>query len=180
MLFSSFQALKDKEQELLLLRDERSTLEINLRRRFQEEKDEVLKLLEAEYSEREKEAVLLVREEVQRDSDQKLKQIAHENEEGMRHQYEELERRFRSEVDQEKCKIECECEARHKSQLEEQRLEWEREKEKCIKELVEKLNQEHKIELEGLRSRFRLMATASMERSPSDSSLEKIEVRSLT
>lgn len=48
------------------------------------------------------------------------------------------------------------------------------EKEKACNEIREKLIQEHKTEIESLRCRFKLM-TASMERSPSDTSLEKIE-----
>ena len=51
------------------------------------------------------------------------------------------------------------------------------EKQQSLKELSDQLTHNYKTELESLRSRFRLMATASMERSPSDSSLEKIEVR---
>lgn len=48
-------------------------------------------------------------------------------------------------------------------------------KQKSIKELQEKMSQEYKAELESLRSRFRLVALTSMDRSPSESSLEKIE-----
>ncbi|XP_055683356.1 RB1-inducible coiled-coil protein 1 isoform X4 [Lutzomyia longipalpis] len=47
------------------------------------------------------------------------------------------------------------------------------EKEKLTKEITEKLMREHKSELESLRSRYKLMT--SIERSPSDTSLEKIE-----
>ncbi|GAB0094475.1 RB1-inducible coiled-coil protein 1 [Sergentomyia squamirostris] len=47
------------------------------------------------------------------------------------------------------------------------------EKEKLVKEITEKLTRDHKSELESLRSRYRLMT--SIERSPSDTSLEKIE-----
>ncbi|XP_069698604.1 RB1-inducible coiled-coil protein 1 isoform X3 [Periplaneta americana] len=51
----------------------------------------------------------------------------------------------------------------------------ETDKQRALKELSDRLTHSYKTELEGLRSRFRLMATTSMERSPSDSSLEKIE-----
>ncbi|XP_059618190.1 RB1-inducible coiled-coil protein 1 isoform X2 [Phlebotomus argentipes] len=47
------------------------------------------------------------------------------------------------------------------------------EKEKLVKDLTEKLTRDHKSELESLRSRYKLMT--SIERSPSDTSLEKIE-----
>ncbi|XP_018903400.1 uncharacterized protein Atg17 isoform X2 [Bemisia tabaci] len=49
------------------------------------------------------------------------------------------------------------------------------EKEAALKELGDRLNLDHKREMEGLRSRYRLYACTNMERSPSDSSLEKIE-----
>jgi RB1-inducible coiled-coil protein 1 len=52
----------------------------------------------------------------------------------------------------------------------------ETDKQRALKELSDRLTHSYKTELEGLRSRFRLMATTSMERSPSDGSLEKIEV----
>uniref|UniRef100_B3P2I4 RB1-inducible coiled-coil protein 1 n=1 Tax=Drosophila erecta TaxID=7220 RepID=B3P2I4_DROER len=71
------------------------------------------------------------------------------------------------------------CEAREqKSQekLEEMRLKLqlaEQEQQAAVAQAREQLIHEHKTELESLRCRFKLMT--SMERSPSDSSLEKIE-----
>ncbi|XP_043470313.1 RB1-inducible coiled-coil protein 1 isoform X1 [Leptopilina heterotoma] len=47
--------------------------------------------------------------------------------------------------------------------------------ERLVKEASDKLQIEYKRELETIRSRFKLMAASTMERSPSDSSLEKIE-----
>nr|CAH7722811.1 unnamed protein product [Callosobruchus chinensis] len=58
-------------------------------------------------------------------------------------------------------KIEC---------LEKQLSEKEVEKEKMVREVTDRLNREHKAEIENIRSRFKLM---TMERSPSDTSLEK-------
>lgn len=46
-------------------------------------------------------------------------------------------------------------------------------KEKAIKEAKDELTKEYKAEMESIRSRFKLMSM--MERSPSDSSLEKID-----
>lgn len=48
------------------------------------------------------------------------------------------------------------------------------EKEKAVKDTTERLHQEHKAEMESIRSRFKLMVS---ERSPSESSLEKFEFR---
>ncbi|EFN87856.1 RB1-inducible coiled-coil protein 1 [Harpegnathos saltator] len=47
--------------------------------------------------------------------------------------------------------------------------------ERMVKEATDKFQLEYKTELETLRSRFKLMAASTMERSPSDCSLEKIE-----
>ncbi|GBP23114.1 RB1-inducible coiled-coil protein 1 [Eumeta japonica] len=48
-------------------------------------------------------------------------------------------------------------------------------KQKEIKDLQEKMHMDYKAEIESLRSRFRLVALTNMDRSPSESSLEKIE-----
>ena len=47
---------------------------------------------------------------------------------------------------------------------------------RLAKEATDRMQIEYKRELETIRSRFKLMAASTMERSPSDSSLEKIEV----
>lgn len=47
------------------------------------------------------------------------------------------------------------------------------EKEKAVNEIKDKLNREHKTEIESLRCRYKLMK--NMDRSPSDTSLEKID-----
>lgn len=50
----------------------------------------------------------------------------------------------------------------------------EEDKQRALKDVTDRLTHDYKADLEGLRSRFRLMTV--MERSPSDSSLERIEV----
>ncbi|KAF3420679.1 hypothetical protein E2986_02240 [Frieseomelitta varia] len=49
------------------------------------------------------------------------------------------------------------------------------EQQRMVKEATEKLQMEYKSELQSLRSRFKLMTASTMESSPSDSSLEKID-----
>ncbi|XP_017082176.2 RB1-inducible coiled-coil protein 1 isoform X2 [Drosophila eugracilis] len=69
-----------------------------------------------------------------------------------------------------------EREQKSQEQLEEMRLKLqlaEQEKQAAVAQAREQLIHEHKTELESLRCRFKLMT--SMERSPSDSSLEKLE-----
>lgn len=53
--------------------------------------------------------------------------------------------------------------------------EFEVKKQKEIRDLQEKMHSDYKAEIESLRSRFRLVALTNMDRSPSESSLEKIE-----
>lgn len=48
-------------------------------------------------------------------------------------------------------------------------------KQKEIKEMQDKMHLDYKAEIESMRSRFRLVALTSTDRSPSESSLEKIE-----
>ncbi|EAA15111.4 AGAP008873-PA, partial [Anopheles gambiae str. PEST] len=59
-------------------------------------------------------------------------------------------------------------------QLTEQLASAEVDRRKAIQEAIEQLEHKHRTEMESLRCRFKLMAT-SMDRSPSDTSLEKIE-----
>lgn len=86
-----------------------------------------------------------------------------------------------AEIDKEKSleELEEKLKVEHDQKIEEIRKqlleEAEMERQKAVKEASEKLAHEYKIELENLRSRFRLMSAANMEKSPSDSSLEKIE-----
>uniref|UniRef100_A0A182NGK6 RB1-inducible coiled-coil protein 1 n=1 Tax=Anopheles dirus TaxID=7168 RepID=A0A182NGK6_9DIPT len=58
--------------------------------------------------------------------------------------------------------------------LESQLASVEVDRKKAIQEAIEQLEHKHRTEIESLRCRFKLMAT-SMDRSPSDTSLEKIE-----
>lgn len=64
----------------------------------------------------------------------------------------------------------------HQLRMKQLQDESEAEKARALKEMSDQLSRDHHSQLEGLRSRFRLMACTSMERSPSDSSLEKVEV----
>ena len=52
------------------------------------------------------------------------------------------------------------------------------EQQRAVKEVTDKLQMEYKSELDTIRTRFKMLATvnSTMERSPSNSSLEKIEV----
>lgn len=69
-----------------------------------------------------------------------------------------------------------ELQAEAQVRLEQTMVNAEEEKKAAIKEMTDRLHREHRMELEGLRSRFRMVHASQMERSPSDTSLEKIEV----
>lgn len=58
-------------------------------------------------------------------------------------------------------------------QLQQRVANFECEKEKAVNELKDKMNREYKTEMESLRCRYKLMK--NMDRSPSDTSLEKID-----
>ncbi|XP_036148270.1 RB1-inducible coiled-coil protein 1 isoform X2 [Monomorium pharaonis] len=60
-------------------------------------------------------------------------------------------------------------------ELEENLVTARNDQERIVKESTDKLQMEYKAELETIRSRYKLMTASTMERSPSDSSLEKIE-----
>lgn len=60
-------------------------------------------------------------------------------------------------------------------ELEENLITARNDQERIMKEVTDKFQIEYKTELETIRSRFKLMAASTMERSPSDSSLERIE-----
>lgn len=53
-------------------------------------------------------------------------------------------------------------------------------RERAVREATDQLEQDHRREMEAVRSRFRLMASATMERSPSELSLERMEVSKFT
>lgn len=68
----------------------------------------------------------------------------------------------------------------HQQRMKQVQEEFEIDKAKALKEMSDQLSRDHHSQLEGLRSRFRLMACTSSERTSSESSLEKTEVLNLT
>ncbi|KAI5742719.1 hypothetical protein M8J77_010505 [Diaphorina citri] len=72
-----------------------------------------------------------------------------------------------------KSSIERQEQERLKREELERRSEEDRQRE--VKEITESLKRSHRAEMDNLRSRYKLMTCSNMERSPSDTSLEKIE-----
>lgn len=73
---------------------------------------------------------------------------------------------------QKRLTVSLEAESRER----ELREEAESTKERAVREATEQLMQDHRREMDAVRSRFRLMASATMERSPSELSLERMDV----
>lgn len=64
----------------------------------------------------------------------------------------------------------------HQQRMKQMQEQYEVDKAKALKDMSDQLSRDHHSQLEGLRSRFRLMACTSSERSSSESNLEKTEV----
>lgn len=92
---------------------------------------------------------------------------------------ESLGTRLREEGEAEVLRQVGEAQAEAQARLEQALAGAEEERVAAVKEVSERLVREHRMEMEGLRSRFRMVHASQMERSPSDTSLEKIEVRLL-
>ncbi|CAB3385660.1 Hypothetical predicted protein [Cloeon dipterum] len=88
---------------------------------------------------------------------------------------EELSSKMRCEAELELARQVTELQAEAQTRLEQTLNNAEAERKAAIKEVTDRLNREHRLELEGLRSRFKMVHASQMERSPSDTSLEKIE-----
>lgn len=88
-----------------------------------------------------------------------------------------LEKLANAELDIEKSKkqtsIEFDSLKTRIAELEQQVGDYEADKMKAVNEIKDKLNREHKTDIESLRCRYKLMK--NMDRSPSDTSLEKID-----
>ncbi|XP_042209563.1 RB1-inducible coiled-coil protein 1-like [Homarus americanus] len=188
------QKLKSLEETLQCAERERSDLENNFKERFaahiQEEKDKIVKILEVSFSEREKNALESLREQLINEHQAHVSRLLKEKEEAIQAACEEVRTKlvveWREVVDQQHKDL-TEKHAAHYAQCKHQ---WEQEKRTEIADKVaeietrwrderdsnvEHVRQQYKMELEGLRSRFRMMTTASMDKSPSETSLEKFE-----
>ncbi|XP_049871994.1 RB1-inducible coiled-coil protein 1 isoform X2 [Pectinophora gossypiella] len=150
--------------------------------------DKYVELL-AEWERNNEEASIRFREETQRltvdhelelsdmkaslnDKDEVIESLKKEKEELKVEQQKEIER---LEKEHQSTKELLEKTREEIKSFEKKQEEVEANKQKEIKELQEKMHQDYKAEIESLRSRFRLVALTNMDRSPSESSLEKIE-----
>ncbi|XP_068228950.1 RB1-inducible coiled-coil protein 1-like isoform X2 [Palaemon carinicauda] len=186
--------LKTLEEALEKAQCERSELEKNYQERFyshiQEEKDKIVQILEVSFSEREKKALECLREQLQKEHKEEVCRLLTEKEEAIRAACEEVRCQLVSEWRQVVDTQHKELTEKHALELAKCKQDWEEEKQTemaaKISELetrwrderageIENVRQQYKMELESLRSRFRMMTTASMDKSPSETSLEKFE-----
>ncbi|XP_071549123.1 RB1-inducible coiled-coil protein 1 isoform X2 [Panulirus ornatus] len=193
-LSSLSQKLKNLEEALQKAERDRNELEKNFQDRFdahiQEEKDKIVQILEVSFSEREKKALESLREQLVQDHQEHVNRLLKEKEEAIQTACEEVRTKlvleWREVVDQQHKDLT----EKHSTLLAQCKHQWEQDKQaelsakiaeietRCREERdsnVEHVRQQYKMELEGLRSRFRMMTTASMDKSPSETSLEKFE-----
>ncbi|XP_076340910.1 uncharacterized protein LOC143241619 [Tachypleus tridentatus] len=172
------QALNKKDAQIEVLYEEKQSLEEVLTERFQHDRTTLVQELEKEYQDREKKSVEWALQEAHKNHQEQLERVQREREQHMEMFQEEItktvEEKWKNKLVQLREEMDSEC----KRELEDKHILWEKQKEEEIKALQGWLDQVHKSELESLRSRFRLaMSTTTMERSPSDSSLEKSHVQ---
>ncbi|XP_069193835.1 RB1-inducible coiled-coil protein 1 isoform X1 [Procambarus clarkii] len=188
------QKLHDLEEALEDAKQERSELEKSFQSRFemhiQEEKDKIVQILEVSFTEREKKALETLREQLVQEHQLQVNRLLKEKEEAIQAACEEVRTKlvveWREVVEQQHKDLT----EKHNTHLAQCQHQWEQDKQAelatKVAEIdsrwreerdsnVERVRQQYKMELEGLRSRFRMMTTASMDKSPSETSLEKFE-----
>ncbi|CAL4073795.1 unnamed protein product [Meganyctiphanes norvegica] len=174
--------------------NDRASLEKNFQEKFeahfQEEKDKIVQILEVSFTEREKKALDSLREQLVQEQQDHVNRLLTEKEELLKSEISSvqsaLSAEWQSKVDQQW----QELMDMHQKQITKMQLSWEQEKDVLItaklaeveKQFgiekdaeVENVRQQYKMELEGLRSRFRMMTTASCDKSPSETSLQSLE-----
>ncbi|XP_076341082.1 uncharacterized protein LOC143241742 [Tachypleus tridentatus] len=172
-----FKALNKKDAQIEVLYEEKQSLEEVLTERFQHDRTTLVQELEKEYQDREKKSVEWALQEAHKNHQEQLEEFrgkgtTHGDVSGR--DYKDSRGKWKNKLVQLREEMDSEC----KRELEDKHILWEKQKEEEIKALQGWLDQVHKSELESLRSRFRLaMSTTTMERSPSDSSLEKSHVQ---
>lgn len=154
--------LESKLKELDHLKSQQTLLEEDLSKKLRDECEKQTSRLEACYLERERSAVQLAVEDAQDDFRKMEERLHQEADDKMKKACEEVKKELQAAAENERLQL---------------FRDWEVEKELIVKDQREQLAKEHKQEMEGLRARFRLAFNTAqgMERSPSDSSLEKIE-----
>ncbi|XP_063594910.1 RB1-inducible coiled-coil protein 1-like [Penaeus indicus] len=193
-LTSLTQKLKSLEEVLQRAESDRNELEKNFQERFeahfQEEKDKIVQILEVSFSEREKKALESLKEQLTREHQEEVSRLLSEKEEALRCACEEVRVKLVAEWREVVDKQHKDLSEKHAADLAKCKEQWDQEKQAEIATKVaeietrwreerdteiERVRQQYKMELEGLRSRFRMMTTASMDKSPSETSLEKFE-----
>ncbi|KAL7647616.1 UNVERIFIED_CONTAM: hypothetical protein RMT77_001216 [Armadillidium vulgare] len=157
---------------------------------YKEKEENIRKILGATYMEHEKKSLEFQKQELEIDfNKEKLKLIEMHREE-LKYKLEEVKQSCEIESQKILAKEQEEAEKLHIEDLQKCRDLWEAQKEEEVENKKEELKAQlkadydqslettklqYKMDLETLRSRFRMMTTANMDKSPSETSLEKFE-----
>ncbi|RXG59599.1 RB1-inducible coiled-coil protein 1 [Armadillidium vulgare] len=157
---------------------------------YKEKEENIRKILGATYMEHEKKSLEVQKQELEIDfNKEKLKLIEMHREE-LKYKLEEVKQSCEIESQKRLAKEQEEAEKLHIEDLQKCRDLWEAQKEEEVENKKEELKAQlkadydqslettklqYKMDLETLRSRFRMMTTANMDKSPSETSLEKFE-----
>ena len=172
-----------KEDDIEALRRKTRLMEINQEEKFHEEKDKIVQILEAGFSQREKLAVQKCEEELTEKFEKEIDKAKEASEENIIEALETLKEKQRVEMEAKILEIDLEhkiaLENMVKKATEDLQKKYQEEKESALKMQEQKLTMKAKREVDGLRKRFKVMqTTGAFERSPSCSESEvSIEVR---
>ena len=174
----------DKDSEFKELVESYSRLQSSQEDKIKEEKDKMVDILEAGFNERERVALSQLKEQLETLHSGLLQEAQQKNELKMCSRMEELRQKM---IESSQINLNRVIEKKEKQHQEELlaneaklRSVWETEKQnleelkqKEIQEITEKLKQKSKMEVENLRSRFKIMKkTATLESSSCNSELE--------
>lgn len=177
-------ACEDHQDMIAALKKKTRLMENAQEEKFHTEKDKIVQILEAGFTEREKLAVNKCREEMEAVMEERERAVqerlerAHEREKGEIRTTLGEEEKTRIQEREEGWKMQLEDALRKKddeaaARLQEARRLWEEEKAKAMKQREVELTIKAKKELDSLRSRFKVMQSASgMARSPTSSESE--------
>ncbi|KAB7499020.1 RB1-inducible coiled-coil protein 1, partial [Armadillidium nasatum] len=157
---------------------------------YKEKEENIRKILGATYMEHEKKSLEFQKQELEIDFNKEKLKLVEMHREELKYKLEEVKQSCEIESQKRLAKEQEEAEKLHIEDLQKCRDLWEAQKEEEVENKKEELKAQlkadydqslettklqYKMDLETLRSRFRMMTTANMDKSPSETSLEKFE-----
>merc|ERR1719239_1635697 len=176
---------KEKEEELAELKAKTELFDVSCEEKIAEEKEKIVAILEAGFSERQRMALQDLEAKLAEEHRIQVESLASKKNEEMMSRLEELRQKMvdssQTSTERLKAKLEKEFSARLVAkeeellkQLEVEKQKFENVKQMEVEEVREKVRKKSKMEMESLRSRFKMMQTAGTleTRSPSLSESE--------